>query len=101
MMQDNRRGAIVGMRTSGGGGSVSSWPLFYSEASFRNTNSLVVRREPIATPDLPAAPYVENIGVRPDVELDYMTRENLLTRGQPFVDAFTRILVDRIRAGQP
>lgn len=101
MMQDNRRGAIVGMRTSGGGGSVSSWPLFFSEATVRNTNSLVVRKEPIATPDLPAAPYVENIGVRPDVQLDYMTRENLLTRGQPFVDAFTRILIDRIRAGQP
>lgn len=101
MMQDNRRGTIVGMRTSGGGGSVSAWPLFYSEATVRNTNSLVLRKEPVATPDLPAAPYVENIGVRPDIELDYMTRDNLLTRGQPFVEAFTRIITGRIRAARP
>ncbi len=102
MMQDNKRGLIVGMRTSGGGGSVSAWPLFYSEATFRNTNSLVLRKEAIVSGDLPAAPYVENIAIRPDIELDYMTRENLMTRGRPFVEAFTRIIADQIRAaGKP
>ncbi len=98
MMQDNRRGVIVGMRTSGGGGSVSGWPLLYSESLTSNTNTLVVRKQPIVTPDLPTAPYVENIGTRPDITLDYMTRDNLMNRGRPFVDAFTQIMVDQIKS---
>lgn len=96
MMQDNRRGLLVGMRTSGGGGSVSGYPLGYSEAVYTNTNTLVIRKNPIVTSDLPTAPFVENIGARPDVQLDFMTIENLLTRGRPFVDAFTQILVNQI-----
>jgi C-terminal processing protease CtpA/Prc len=101
MLQDNKRGPLVGARTNGAGGSVSGWPAgFYSESSTTNTNTLVVRLEPIYTPDLPAAPYVENIGARPDVRLEFMTRENLMTRGRPFVEGFTRILVNHIRAMQ-
>lgn len=100
MMQDNKRGPIVGMRTSGGGGSISTWPMSYSESIFANTNSLVVRKNPITTADLPSAPFVENIGTRPDIQLDYMTRENLLNRGRPFVEGFTRIIVDQIQASR-
>ncbi len=96
-MQDNGRGLIVGMPTSGGGGSISGWPLSYSEASFSNTNSLVIRKSPITTTDFPSAPYVENIGTRPDVQLDYMTRDNLINRGRTFVDSFTQIIVDQIK----
>jgi hypothetical protein len=92
---------MVGMRSNGAGGSVSGWPVgTYSESSAGNTNSLVTRIAPIVTNDLPAAPYVENIGVRPDIELDYMTRDNLMNRGRPFVEAFTRIIVDHIRASR-
>lgn len=98
MMQDNRRGPVVGARTSGAGGSVSSWPVgMYSELVSNNTNSLVVRKDPVVTSDYPAAPYIENIGVRPDIPLEFMTRENLLQNGRPFVDGFTRIIVDHIR----
>jgi hypothetical protein len=98
MLQDNGRGVFVGMRTSGGGGSVSSWPTgFYSESFSTNTNTLVVRQNPIATPEYPTAPYVENIGVRPDVTLDYMTRNNLLTGGQDYVNQFTQTLVNLIQ----
>jgi Peptidase family S41/PDZ domain len=101
MLQDNKRGPLVGARTNGGGGAVSTWPAgFYSESLATNTNTLVVRLEPIYTPDLPAAPYIENIGARPDVRLEFMTRENLLTRGRPFVEGFTRILVNHIRTTQ-
>lgn len=97
MMQDNKRGPIVGMRTGGWGGSISAWPAgYYSEAQATNTNSLVVRRQDVVSPDMPTAPYIENIGVIPDVELDYMTRENLMTRGGPFVAAFTRIINEEI-----
>jgi C-terminal processing protease CtpA/Prc len=101
MMQDNKRGPMVGMRSNGAGGSVSGWPVgTYSESIAGNTNSLVTRIAPIITSDLPAAPYVENIGVRPDIELDYMTRDNLMNRGRPFVEGFTRIIVDHIRASR-
>ena len=101
MLQDNERVLLVGMRSSGGGGSVSSWPTgFYSESISNNTNTLVVRKNPIATPEYPTAPYVENIGARPDIPLDFMTRENLLTGGRIYVDQFTQILVDQIRAIQ-
>jgi hypothetical protein len=97
MMQDNERGPIVGMRTGGFGGSVSSFAVgFYMEASATNTNSLVVRKRDVVSPDMPTAPYIENIGVIPDIELDYMTRENLMTRGGPFVEAFTRIISEEI-----
>ena len=101
MIQDNGRAPLVGMRTSGGGGSVSAWPAgFYSEFTANNTNSLVLRKNPIVTPDLPAAPYVENIGARPDIQLDYMTKDNLLQGGRPFVEGFTKIIVDQIKASR-
>ena len=42
-------------------------------------------------------PYVENIGVRPDIVVDYMTRDNLLNQGKPYVAAFTAALLELIR----
>ena len=102
MMQDNGRGLVVGMRTSGGGGSVSNWPSgFFSEATASNTNTLVVRNHSIATEEYPLTPFVENIGTRPDVPLNYMTRQNMLNGGRTFVGEFSQIVVDQIlRAGQ-
>ena len=101
MIQDNARAPLVGMRTSGGGGSISGWPTgFFSESTATNTNSLVIRNHPIVTDDLPAAPLVENIGARPDIQLDYMTRENLLNGGRTFVEAFTSILLGQIEKSQ-
>jgi len=97
VIQDNARGKIVGYRTMGLGGNVVPYDgTVYSEVAVRVTQSLMTRREPVVTTDLPTAPYIENIGVRPDIELDYMTRENLMNRGTPFVNAFTRILLDQI-----
>ncbi len=101
VIQDNRRGPIVGMRTMGLGGSVSNYPTgAFAEGATRVTQSLMIRKEAVVTSGYPAAPYVENIGVWPDVTLDYMTRENLLNGGAPFVQAFTAVIVDRIRAGR-
>jgi hypothetical protein len=40
--------------------------------------------------------YIENIGVRPDVTDDYMTMDNLLNQGKPFVARFTQALAGRI-----
>jgi hypothetical protein len=101
MLQDNRRGPLVGTRTSGAGGSVSTWTVgFYSEISASNTNTLVIRKDVISTPEYPSAPFIENIGARADIHLDYMTRENLLNQGRPFVEAFTRIILDEIAKAQ-
>jgi hypothetical protein len=43
----------------------------------------------ISTPDFPPSPYFENVGVRPDIVVDYMTRANLISGGAPFGQAFT------------
>lgn len=95
IMQDNNRGPIVGMRTMGAGGSVIQLPATaYTESISRFTVSMMHRGRLIQTPDFPPAPYVENIGVRPDIVIDYMTRTNLMTAGAPFVQAFTQVIVD-------
>ncbi len=58
------------------------------------------RRNPVVTQEFPAVPYVENIGVRPDIEADYMTKDNLLNRGRSFVSTFTGALVKLIQSGR-
>jgi C-terminal processing protease CtpA/Prc len=91
ILQSNNRGPIFGWRTMGAGGSVVSFsgPAF-TESIFRITVSLMNRGHLVNTPDFPPAPYIENIGVRPDIPVDYMTRANLMSAGAPFVAAFTQ-----------
>lgn len=48
----------------------------------------------IQTPDFPPAPYIENIGVRPEIVADCMTRANRVGAGAPFVQAFTQAIVN-------
>jgi hypothetical protein len=99
MLQDNQRGPLVGTRTNGAGGSVSGFPAgIYSESSTGNTNTLVTRIAPVDVPGYPVSHYIENIGAHADIPLEYMTKENLLTRGRPFVEAFTEIIVEHILA---
>ncbi len=105
MFQDNRRGLLVGYRTNGAGGSnslsTSQWQVgAFSEGTTGMTLSLMVRKEPVTTPDYPESRYIENVGVRPDVELDYMTLDNLLNQGKGFVGAFTEVLVKQIEAAR-
>lgn len=98
VIQDNQRGPLLGTRTNGAGGNTSSWDVgFYSEATTSVTQSLHHRIRPTVTAEYPAAPYIENIGVRPDVPLDYMTRENLKEGGRPFVEAFLAAMLRHIR----
>ncbi len=94
LLQDNNRATLFGMRTMGAGGSVVGYnATAYTESFFRITVSLMNRGHLIQTPDFPPAPYIENIGVRPDIVQDYMTRTNLLTGGSSFVQAFTAAIV--------
>jgi len=95
IIQDAHRGPIFGMRSMGAGGSVVGFNApAYTESFFRITVSLMNRASVIQTPDFPLAPYIENIGVRPDIVVDYMTRANLMTAGAPFVQAFTTAIVN-------
>jgi hypothetical protein len=95
IIQDNHRGPLVGMRTMGAGGSVVGFPgTAFTESIFRITVSLMNRGRIIQTTDFPPAPYVENIGVRPDLVVDYMTRANLMSGGAPFVNTFTQAIVN-------
>ena len=103
MIQDNGRGPLVGWRTNGMGGSNSHtlgndrWQAGdYSEGDTGITLSLMVRKAPIITPDFPPTQYIENVGVRPDVAIDYMTLDNLVNSGRPFVQAFTDVIVKQI-----
>jgi hypothetical protein len=100
-IQDNGRGPLVGWRTMGAGGSVTAWDAgSYSLGFTTVTESLMNRKNPIATAEYPTAPYVENIGVRPDITVDYMTIENLNRSGKPFVDAFVAAIVAQIQPGK-
>jgi hypothetical protein len=94
IMQDNNRGPIVGMRTMGAGGSVVAFPgTSYTESITRVTASMMHRGRLVHTAEFPPSPYVENIGVRPDIVIDYMTRANLVGFGAPFLQAFTEAIV--------
>lgn len=100
MLQDAGRGTQFGVRTAGLGGN----PAFYlsgnySETEARATRTLIVRKNPVVTPDFPTAPYFENIGVRPDVVVDYMTKDNLLTGGKSFVDSLLKTVQNAITSG--
>ena len=98
ILQDNSRAVIMGMRTMGAGGSVFDFDgTIYTEAVTTVTVSLMNRKNPVATSEYPTAPYIENIGVRPDIYYDYMTRDNLMSGGADFVQAFTKAIVGAVQ----
>jgi hypothetical protein len=101
ILQDNQRALIYGYRTMGAGGNVNPYETTpFTETIATLTESLMSRKAPVVTPEYPAAPYVENIGVRPDIVADYMTRDNLMNAGKSFVDGFSAAMVDWIRKNQ-
>jgi hypothetical protein len=82
----------------GAGGNVVSYQSgSYSELGFSVTQSLMHRQQPGAVPGYPASSYVENVGVHPEIEEEYMTRDNLVNGGRPYVEVFTRAMVEHIR----
>ncbi len=98
MFQDAKRGKNFGMRTMGAGGAVmDGHPAgYYSEGVASVTNGLLTRANPIVTAEYPTAPLIENIGVRPEIQNDYMTSSNLLNGGKDFVTAFTNEILTMI-----
>jgi hypothetical protein len=101
-LQDAKRVTVYGTRSDGGGGNVvgyNSTP--YSEGLSRVTQSLAVRNHDVSTPGFPSAPYLENIGVYPDVQADYQTRDNLFNGGATFVHGFSNLIHKLIVNGHP
>ena len=98
ILQDNQRALLFGHRTMGAGGNVVSYTSgSYTEIAFSVTQSLMHRNDTINVPGYPAASYVENVGVYPEIVEDYMTRDNLVSGGRAYVEAFTRAMVEHIR----
>jgi hypothetical protein len=96
-LQDAQRAKTYGTRTSGGGGNVVSFDTApYAEGATRVTESLAVRNHNVSTPGYPSAPYIENIGVYPDLFADFQTKANLLTGGVPFVSGFSAAIQNLI-----
>jgi hypothetical protein len=103
IIQDAGRALLVGRATAGGGGLSTEKTLgLYSETMASLSITLGVRPTEQHVPGLPPSSYIENIGAHPEIELDIMTGENLLNKGKPFVDGFTRAIIDHIvRSRQP
>jgi hypothetical protein len=100
IIQDNHRGPLLGMRTMGAGGSVVEYACTsFTESLCTITESLMNRGTVISGTEYPPSPYIENIGVRPEIVVDYMTRANLMSAGAPFVQAFTEIAVRLVQTG--
>lgn len=101
-LQDANRVTVYGVRTDGGGGNVVEFNATpFSEGASRVTLSIGVRNHNISLPGFPTAPFIENIGVIPDVQADFQTRANLLTGGQPFVAGFSNLILKLITTGHP
>jgi C-terminal processing protease CtpA/Prc len=90
ILQDNHRGPLLGIRTMGAGGSVGQFHCTsFTESTCTITQSLMNRGVVISGTEFPPSPYIENVGVRPDIVVDYMTRANLMSAGASFVQTFT------------
>ena len=100
MMQDAERAILFGYRTNGAGGNNTSYRAGpYSEGAVGVTIALQTRRWR-GNPGYPVSIYTENVGVHPEVIDDYMTKENLLRNGAPFVADFLEAMAAYIRQRQ-
>jgi hypothetical protein len=98
-IQDSGRGPLFGYRTNGAGGTVGFAPAgFFSETVTALSLTLGVRHRVIGFEDLGATNTIENTGIRPEIPYDFMTEENLIGGGVPFVTAFTQAMIAHIDA---
>ena len=97
-MQDNPRATLVGTRTDGGGGNVLSFDAtVYSEAPTRVTLGPIPRAQPVATPGFAASPSYDGVGIYQDIVLDHRSADNLLNKGQRFVEYFSIAMANIIQ----
>ncbi|MBZ5617114.1 MAG: hypothetical protein LAQ69_00070 [Acidobacteriia bacterium] len=99
MFQDAGRGPLFGMRTNGAGGNNTTFDAgSYAEGTAGMTLALQTRKNPVAVTGYPRTIYIENVGIQPDIPSDYMTKDNLLQNGAPFVSSFLQHMAAEIRA---
>ena len=102
VIQDAGRALMFGKQTAGGGGLSYNPDIgFYTEGSVALSITLGTRGKIVTPPGLPPSNYIENVGALPDIEVDYMTRDNLMNGGRSFVDAFTTAIIEHIRRQTP
>jgi len=86
------------MRTDGAGGNNTTFDAGpFSEGTAGMTIGIQTRPRPFTIPGYPTSIYIENVGVQPDVVSDYMTRQNLLQNGAPFVNSFLARMAAHVR----
>ena len=101
MFQESKRGLLYGYRSNGAGGNNTSVPVGpYSEGLIGVTMGVQVKRTPVSVEGYPTTGVIENVGVHPDIVNDYMTKDNLLQGGAPFVRQFLTEMVNYIRSKQ-
>jgi hypothetical protein len=98
MLRDANRVVLYGMRTNGAGGNNTTVSAgSYSEGFAGMTLALQSRKEKHLNPDYPYTDLIENTGVWPDLIDDYMTKENLLQSGAPFLRHVLEHMAAQIR----
>lgn len=101
MFQENRRGVLFGQRSNGAGGNNTSIPVGgYTEGRVGVTMGIQARHTPVSVPGYPRTNRLENVGVHPDLVRDYMTKENLLLGGAPYVRQFLDHIAAYVRQQQ-
>ncbi len=98
MFRDANRGVLYGMRTDGAGGNNTTFDAgSYSEGFAGMTLALQTRKEKHLNGDYPYTDLIENTGVWPDLTDDYMTKDNLLQGGAPFLRNVLQHMAAQIR----
>jgi C-terminal processing protease CtpA/Prc len=102
LFQDAKRGPVMGYRTMGLGGTVVTFPdaTTYSEGDCRITLSMMTRAQAVQVDEFPSSAYIENIGVRPDVVLEYQTRDNLMNAGKTWIETAAWLAAQHVKAAQ-
>jgi hypothetical protein len=98
MIRDANRAVLYGMRTDGAGGNNTTFDAgSYSEGFAGMTLALQTRKEKHLNGDYPYTDLIENTGVWPDLTDDYMTKDNLLQGGAPFLHNVLQHMAAQIR----
>ncbi len=98
MIRDANRAVLYGVRTDGAGGNNTTFDAgSYSEGATGMTLALQTRQEKHLNGDYPYTDLIENTGVWPDLPDDYMTKDNLLQSGAPFLRNVLQHMAAQIR----
>jgi hypothetical protein len=101
MMRDSGRAVLYGVRTNGAGGNNTSIDAgSYSEGYTGMTLALQTRQGKHLNGDYPYTDLIENTGVWPDLPDDYMTKDNLLGNGAPFLRNALQHMAAQIRTSK-